>query len=374
MSVQDLFALFYGVFFASMLSSCFGLSLFQWGWFFESKHKRRRLITSLLLLNIFPGVYFSWVHKNLGGISPYPSYRLYTSIFFLGLSVFVFYRLYHLAISWKTKYFYEQDEIAGKGRYRNLSERLAGVGPWPGQVVSVIFYFGMAYLAWDFGISETGGRMNKPLLGAFLVLSIGSIFKMANNETVQNIFKIITGLVAIFAFIISLQTYKRTVVFGNRPLPKIELKQAQDGIFKIEISNKGKDPLTDTRLLYKIAPVEGNQLIEARVKTGKFCAGLVEQEDSPVIADTRLKIDELQFENKNIFFFIGIHSPSLYGDKYRFEIRYTTIDKGDIRLHRLNENYGALGPEHLAMVKAQERELKNKLKSKRSFHDFCIDA
>ena len=145
MSYRDLFAVFYGIFFASVLSSCWGLGLFQWGAFMRSPHKSLRLIVSLLLLNIFPAVYFAWIYSHFS-VNQVSGFLKIVGIFLLAISVFGFYRIYHLLLSSKTirECLYErQEEIDDPA----LKRRLDIIGSWSGQAISIAFYFGLAWLS-----------------------------------------------------------------------------------------------------------------------------------------------------------------------------------------------------------------------------------
>ncbi len=268
------------------------------------------------------------------------------------------------------KCLYESKEIKGKDkdkRYEELRKRLAGIGFWPGQAGSVIFYFAMAYFSWHLGIDENGRHFNKPLFVGFLILLIGAVFKTANNEMVQNVFKIITGLAAILALVISLQTYKRSVVFGNRPLPKVQLDSAGE-FFKISIANRGKDPLIKARLLFKFLRLEGDTPLEESAKTGKACAGLIEQEDPPAVFGTQIKVADFDLHGGRVFVFALSHSDSLYGEKVYSEMFYrNSAGEG---WHRLNENYGALSDAHQDIARKQIQLLKNTIRQG-NFDSFC---
>ncbi len=146
MSYRDLFAVFYGIFFASVLSSCWGLGFFQWGAFFRSPHKTLRLSISLLLLNILPALYFAWVYSNFP-LDQVSDFLKILCVFLIALSVFGFYRIYHLLLSFKAIHecLYEKRE---KIDNPELKRRLDIIGLWPGQAVSILFYFGLAWLSW----------------------------------------------------------------------------------------------------------------------------------------------------------------------------------------------------------------------------------
>ena len=150
MSVRDLFAIFYGIFFSSVLSSCWGFSFFQWGHLFRSPYKTLRLIVSLFLLNFLPGIYFAELYIGLPA-DPINSFIKVLCVFVLGFSVFGFYRAYHLFISFQTiqKCLYEENELKPHEKLNEaLADRLKRVGSWQGQAVSVVFYFGLAWLSW----------------------------------------------------------------------------------------------------------------------------------------------------------------------------------------------------------------------------------
>ena len=142
MNLRELFALFYGVFFASMLSSCWGLRLFQWGWIFQKPwHRTRRLIVAVFFLNVAPALFFSWIYltlpeKPLNITSPFWISFL---IFLLGLSVFGFYRFYHLLISFEKirKDLYDEEDLERK----ELKDRFTSMGRPFGQIISVCIYF-----------------------------------------------------------------------------------------------------------------------------------------------------------------------------------------------------------------------------------------
>lgn len=195
-------------------------------------------------------------------------------------------------------------------------------------------------------------------------------YGIINHQTVQNFFKIFSGLVAITAIIISIQTYRRTVVFGNRPIPKIILEQDGDSFLKIKVVNRGQNPLTEVKVIYKFLPVESNSPVENKALKGKACIGLLEREDDASVFTTRYKISDLSPESGFIFFFIGINSEALYKEKTFFEEFY--FINGEKKLYRLNDNYGALGEEHRKMVRGQLEHL-NKEILKQTFKEFCLD-
>lgn len=152
MSARDLFAVFYAIFFSSVLSSCWGFSFFQWGWFFRSAHKTLRLFVSLVLLNFLPAGYFAWLYCRLPK-DQIDNFLGVVSIFLLGVSIFGFYRLYHFFISFKTIrncLYEEKEQNLNDKRNDTLADRLDKVGPWQGQVASVVFYFGLGWLSWWF--------------------------------------------------------------------------------------------------------------------------------------------------------------------------------------------------------------------------------
>lgn len=192
--------------------------------------------------------------------------------------------------------------------------------------------------------------------------------KCINNKTTQNFFQIITGIVAAVALLYSISTYNRSVIFGNRPIPKIVLEQDQQSEFlKFSISNRGKNPLTGIKIVYKFIPVQGDSPIEDKAKHSKVCLNLIEQGDDPVSFSTRYKISDLSPEVGHIFFFIGMQSESLYGEKYYFEDWYY-LDS-DKKYYSLKGNYCALGEGHRKLVKSQEGQLKKKLKE--PLNKFC---
>lgn len=150
MGARDLFAVFYAIFFSAVLASCWGFSFFQWGWFLRSAHKTRRLFVSLFLLNFLPAGYFAWFYSKLP-VAQINDFWKVLSVFLFGLSIFGFYRLYHLLISFemiRNRIYEDQERDSKNEDYKALADRLNKVGPWTGQLASVIFYFGIAWLSW----------------------------------------------------------------------------------------------------------------------------------------------------------------------------------------------------------------------------------
>lgn len=193
-----------------------------------------------------------------------------------------------------------------------------------------------------------------------VLLFVKDLCVFISSRRLKNCFKAVNGIIAILALIISVQTYEKSVVFGNRPIPKIILEaDEQSGFLKFVISNRGKNPLTGVKIIYKFVPVQGDSPVEGKAKQGKVCLNLIEQGDDPVSFTTEYKISDLNPEVGYIFFFIGVQSESLYGKKYYFEDWYY-LDS-DKKYYSLKGNYCALGDGHGNLVRQQEKLLKKKL-------------
>ncbi len=153
--LRNLFSIFYALFFASMLSSSWGLALFQWGKLFLQKEfflkVLLRLAVSLFLFNFLPIFLFALIFIN------FPSNMEQTSKFsfffrvacssVLGISVFGFYRIYHFLLSFPRgkEIFYSPLELTNDV---DLIDRINRIGPPLGQFIAIFFYFGLPLLSW----------------------------------------------------------------------------------------------------------------------------------------------------------------------------------------------------------------------------------
>lgn len=152
MNAQIIFTLFYGIFFSLVLASSSELRMFQFGYFFwHSAHKTLRLIVSIILLNILPALYFASVYSFLpwpvSVVGPSKMFVQSLSAFLLGLSVFGFYRLYHVFLaceSIKNALYNDKEEEP----FTEIKRRLEHMGPWYRQLFSVCYFFGLALLGW----------------------------------------------------------------------------------------------------------------------------------------------------------------------------------------------------------------------------------
>jgi len=146
---KDLFVLFYAVFFGSMLASCWGLSLFQWGQLFSIPEVGRRLLLSLILLNILPIFYFSGIYQkiNFSLLANFvgEAWTIFL-IAFLGLSVFGFYRFFQLIITFDKMrdWLYHSSEFTNddnlEKRLKKILEHSKQPTAWLGQSLAIIFY------------------------------------------------------------------------------------------------------------------------------------------------------------------------------------------------------------------------------------------
>lgn len=148
---QKIFLVFYAILYGAMLASLIGLRPFQWGWILRECQPTLRLIVAIVIVNFLPAGYAGWLLECwLSGvvIKPIGILNIF-ALFFVSLSVFAFYRFFILliALDSRRKVFYSDRELdPNKEEYKNLQSRLKGIGVWWGQLLGILFYFGIPYL------------------------------------------------------------------------------------------------------------------------------------------------------------------------------------------------------------------------------------
>ena len=101
---QTIFSLFYAVLYGAMLTSLGSLRAFPWGFFVESRTKKKklatRLVLSIVIFNILPFLVFAWGIKVLNN-SIFASLCIWNILAsaISSLSVFCPYRIYHFILA-----------------------------------------------------------------------------------------------------------------------------------------------------------------------------------------------------------------------------------------------------------------------------------
>jgi len=149
---QSIFVVFYAVFFSTMLSSGTGLRCFQWGWICCEKQALRRFLLSVFLMNFCPVAYFTLIYIRIDKLCIGTiSFAKIFALFLLSLSVFLFYRIYHLIIATEKvpSFWYSKREL----ELPDIKDRLSNMGPAPkgclGQFLAVLFYILMAIIGYQ---------------------------------------------------------------------------------------------------------------------------------------------------------------------------------------------------------------------------------
>jgi len=177
--LQQIFGVLFAILYGTMLNASMGLRLFHFGWFWEIREIRKRIILSIIVLNLFPAFYFIAILKLLGSIKVMECYQV-LAIFLLSVSVFLFYRIVHLVISYRMESFfpsrgYDEKTLKAINPEHNRHEQL---GPCRGHWFSIGFYLMLISIALVILSISTGCLFLIFIVKITIILSVLFMFVM----------------------------------------------------------------------------------------------------------------------------------------------------------------------------------------------------
>ena len=141
--LRVIFSIFYAVLFGCVLSSLYGLRLFQWGDLINQPYASTfRLVIGIFIFNIGPILLFAHLYNLLPSSLPSSSAFSITIPAVMSLAVFSFYRLYHVFLSFTTfrNFLYSTKEQKLPDIEKRLSDIPTGWVAGLKQFVSTMFY------------------------------------------------------------------------------------------------------------------------------------------------------------------------------------------------------------------------------------------
>jgi len=151
--LTEIFLVSFSILYGIMLSSLNGLVLFQFGQLFTPVGRIvfRRIAVSFIAITLAPVIFFAIVLLQLQAVQLPLNMKTVVGVFFLSLSVFIFYRVLHLLIS----LIGERDWLYDLKRepYFNNDDNQSRIqiimrSSWEGQLVGVIVYGVLGLIGW----------------------------------------------------------------------------------------------------------------------------------------------------------------------------------------------------------------------------------
>ena len=110
---QQVFLLFYAIFWGAVASVQPRWKAFQWPLVFKVSYARHRVVLSLIVMNILPLIFFGYVLNTLSGVSSHLYYISITSLIVRGVipafAILGFYRLWLGIVELFPNYYYAED-------------------------------------------------------------------------------------------------------------------------------------------------------------------------------------------------------------------------------------------------------------------------
>jgi hypothetical protein len=144
---QNLFAVFYGVLYAAMLSSLTGFRAFPWGFLAEPTGKLNllwRLAVAIVCFNVVPFLVFALGFQLLSAQCGVPTYWQVFAIAIASLSVFAPYRLYTLIVVFLRRS--QRLSLYCGEEYKNIIEKRSIRDSVFGNVLAITFYGSLFFL------------------------------------------------------------------------------------------------------------------------------------------------------------------------------------------------------------------------------------
>lgn len=145
LTLSEIFLVTFSILYGIMLNSCVGLELFPFGRLGTCCKKiRRRIATSIVVVNLAPIIFFSLVLYALEATSPFLNMITIIGTFFLAMGVFGFYRLMIMCIVYdRGRWFYDDITLCVFGKKERVNF-LVCESSTKAQSKGVLFYFGLS--------------------------------------------------------------------------------------------------------------------------------------------------------------------------------------------------------------------------------------
>ena len=138
-SLTQIFLVTYSILYGIMLNSCMGINLFPYGQLCKNPKAIKRLIHSLLLINIIPIIVFAFFFLQLEKINKQPSFFSIIGVFLISMIVFSPYRFLQALIVSQPTCLYQRREIRSLFKGKSSFEYQTVKGHMVGVIVYIIF-------------------------------------------------------------------------------------------------------------------------------------------------------------------------------------------------------------------------------------------
>ena len=160
--LSEIFLVTFSILYGIMLNSCLGLELFPFGKLGYTCCEKigRRILKSLVIINVLPFVTFSIILYWLQGAKAPLTWFTGIGVFFLSMIVFAFYKIMAVCVLYqKGKWFYWDIEKCVLEPAKTRVMQMVKGASWQGQFIGFLLYidlfvFGLILTFWESFISS----------------------------------------------------------------------------------------------------------------------------------------------------------------------------------------------------------------------------